>query len=93
MPGPRVPLSRATHVLLPLLGFDAAGRQRARADGFTTATWRRCACKPGRQVDWPGLCRAAGGVPCEAWDQRLDAVVTEHGVSQVWTRGRPHEAH
>ena len=24
-------------------------------------------------------------VPCEAWDQRLDAVVTEHGVSRVWT--------
>ena len=85
--GPRVPLSRATHVLLPLLGFDAAGRRLGQGGGFYDATLAALRARPGR-AKLIGLAYAAqrlAEVPCEAWDQRLDAVVTEHGVSRVWT--------
>lgn len=87
--GPRVPLARATHIFVPLLGFDATGARLGQGGGFYDTTLAPLRARPGRPK-LIGLAYAVQRllqVPCEPWDQRLDVVVTERGVSRVLNHG------
>lgn len=83
--GPRVPLAHATHLLLPLLGFDDAGRRLGQGGGFYDSTLARWAHRPGcpRLIGVAYRAQKLDCVPVEDWDQRLDAILTEHGVQRV----------
>ena len=66
-------------VLLPLLGFDAKGSRLGQGGGYYDRELSRCRFRPYRV----GLAYAAqqlATLPCERWDQRLHAVLTERGL-------------
>ncbi|PWG63007.1 5-formyltetrahydrofolate cyclo-ligase [Spiribacter halobius] len=78
--GPRavaVPLAHLDLVLMPLVGFDAAGRRLGMGGGFYDRTlagrgrFRRPAL-----VGLAHECQRVGELPSESWDVPLDAVIT-----------------
>ena len=71
-------------VLLPLLGFDAAGRRLGNGGGYYDRAL--AGVRPGGRPLLLGYAYAAQElteVPAEPWDVRLDAVVTERGLRRL----------
>lgn len=71
-------------MLLPLVGFDDQGRRLGMGGGYYDATlaylrnrrrWRRPLL-----VGVAYACQALREVPAEAWDVRLDMILTENGL-------------
>ncbi len=72
-------------ILLPLLGFDAQGHRLGNGGGYYDRAL--AAPRAGRRPLLVGYAYAAqevATVPAEAWDVRLDAVVTERGVRRFF---------
>ena len=72
-------------ILLPLLGFDAQGHRLGNGGGY----YDRALAGPraGRRPLLVGYAFAAqemASIPAEAWDVRLDAVITEHGLRRFF---------
>jgi 5-formyltetrahydrofolate cyclo-ligase len=68
-------------LLVPLLAFGRDGARLGYGGGFydrTLRTLRRA--KPVRAIGTAYACQEREGIPMAAWDERLDAVLTEHGV-------------
>ncbi len=69
-------------VLVPLIGFDALGGRLGQGGGFydrSLAALRASGAVTA--IGYAFACQQVpGGVPCEAHDCRLDAIVTETGV-------------
>ena len=78
---------RPTLVLVPVVAFDARGNRLGMGGGHYD---RYFALHP--QVQRIGVaheCQRAGELPVDAWDVRLDAVVTEQGLQWFDNRKRP----
>lgn len=87
--GHHLPRKRALEMdvlFLPLLGFDAYGHRLGMGGGFYDATlahlarprvWRRP-----RLIGLAFAVQACERLPADPWDVRLDAVLTEHGLTR-----------
>lgn len=66
-------------VCLPLLGFDRAGGRLGQGGGYYDATFafRRLGSHKPRLLGLAFACQQEAQLPMEAWDVRLDAVLTE----------------
>ncbi len=74
------PLTAHDALLVPLVAFDAEGNRLGQGGGYYD---RALATRPGRRPLVIGVAHAfqeVARVPNEAWDVRLDAIVTEDGV-------------
>lgn len=77
------PLAQPDILLVPLLAFDAAGWRLGYGGGFydrTLAVIRDAAPVIAIGVGYAG--QAMDSVPHDAYDQRLDGLVTEQGIQQ-----------
>jgi 5-formyltetrahydrofolate cyclo-ligase len=85
--GRAIPIERHDLVLVPLVAFDAAGNRLGQGGGFydraLAATARRQLPDRPVRVGVAHSFQQIGEVPTEAWDVRLDAIVTEDGVIEV----------
>lgn len=80
-------LRRMDIILLPLTGFDARGHRLGTGGGYYDRAL--AAPRPARKpllIGYAYALQQVQAVPVEAWDVRLDAVVTEQGVMQ-WPIG------
>ncbi len=75
------PLRRLDTVLLPLLAFDARGARLGNGGGYydRALAGPRIGKRPWR-VGYAYAAQEVGNCPCEEFDARLDAVVTERGL-------------
>lgn len=83
------PVHRLDVILLPLLGFDATGTRLGNGGGY----YDRALARPrvGRRPSLLGFAYAAqevAHIPGEAFDIRIDAVVTERGLRRLGARRR-----
>ena len=72
------PAVTPTIVLAPLLGFDASGQRLGWGKGYYDRYLAHCAVRP-FVVGVAFACQEVAGIPREAHDHRLDAIVTEAG--------------
>lgn len=82
---PRRGAQRIDLILLPLLGFDAQGHRLGNGGGYYDRAL--AAPRTGRRpllVGYAYAAQEAETVPAEAWDVRLDAVVTECGLRRFF---------
>ncbi|MFY2763281.1 5-formyltetrahydrofolate cyclo-ligase [Arenimonas sp. MALMAid1274] len=72
-------------VLLPLLGFDAAGHRLGMGGGYydRAFAFRRDQPAPPRLVGVGYGCQELPALATEAWDVALDGIVTEHGYRAI----------
>ena len=72
-------------VLLPLLGFDRRGGRLGMGGGYYDRAFhfRRDQAAPPRLVGVGYACQELPALDVEAWDVRLDGVVTEHGYLPI----------
>jgi 5-formyltetrahydrofolate cyclo-ligase len=75
----RVAPNRLDCVILPLLGFDRRGGRLGRGAGFYDRTFGARARPRPLLVGYAFAAQECAQIPCEAWDARLHAVVTELG--------------
>ncbi len=76
-----VPIEDMEAVLVPGLGFDDRGGRLGRGGGFYDRFLSRLPEGAARiGVAWSG--RVVDRVPMEAWDQKVDMLVTERGVER-----------
>ena len=87
-PGARArPATRLDIVLLPLVGFDAKGARLGMGGGYYDRALafrrhRRAGPRP-RLIGIAFACQQVDALPVAAHDVRLDAVITEHGLTRV----------
>ncbi len=82
---PKCGAARIDLILLPLLGFDARGHRLGNGGGYYDRAL--AAPRTGRRPLLVGYAYAAQemtSIPAEAWDVRLDAVVTEKGLRRFF---------
>ena len=81
-PSAAAPVVHPKVVLAPLLGFDATGARLGQGKGYYDRTLAAGAAAASRPlvVGVAFACQQLPGVPTEAHDLHLDAVVTEHGL-------------
>ena len=89
-PVARRPMQRARHldvILVPLLGFDASGGRLGNGGGYydRALAHPRIGGRPQR-IGYAYAAQAVDALPMDAFDVRLDAVVTERG----WQRFPKH---
>jgi len=72
-------------ILLPLVGFDRAGRRLGMGGGFydRTLAFRAARPAPPRLVGVAYGLQETDALPADAWDVPLDAIVTEQGCIDV----------
>ncbi|MFM8988617.1 MAG: 5-formyltetrahydrofolate cyclo-ligase [Alphaproteobacteria bacterium] len=82
VPDPALPDEPPDIMLVPLLAFDARGFRLGHGGGYydRTIAALRASGRPVRAVGVAFACQEVEQVPVEAFDQRLDAVATEHGL-------------
>jgi 5-formyltetrahydrofolate cyclo-ligase len=83
--GARTPVRRLDVVLLPMVGFDRAGRRLGMGAGFYDRALRcrrdaRRAWRRPRLVGVAFACQEMPHLDAAPWDVGLDAIVTEHGL-------------
>ena len=81
----RAPLHRLDLILLPLLAFDNHGRRLGTGGGYYDRLIgrRRAFCRP-LLVGYAYSAQLVPELPEDPWDQKLDAVITERGIT--WFR-------
>lgn len=89
--GPVVRALRLHRIFVPLLGFDAHGHRLGMGGGFYDATlaFRRLrrAWHAPQLVGVAFACQEVNGLPADAWDVRLDAVLTELALHRTGPGG------
>jgi 5-formyltetrahydrofolate cyclo-ligase len=83
-PPPAAPAALPDLVIAPLLAFDSTGRRLGQGGGYYDRTLR--ALRTAGRVFVIGLAYAGqqvSALPSEPHDQRLDAILTESGYSEV----------
>ncbi|KAF0279300.1 5-formyltetrahydrofolate cyclo-ligase [Spiribacter aquaticus] len=71
-------------LVMPLVGFDAAGHRLGMGGGFYDRTLAgRGRCRRPLRVGLAYACQQHPAIPHDRWDQRLDRVVTDRTV-HVW---------
>lgn len=93
--GPLYRAERLDVLFIPLLGVDEAGYRMGQGGGFydTTLAFRQRKRQGGPWLVGVGYeCQRVAQVPREAWDVRLDALLTESGLYRMtrdgWRRWR-----
>jgi 5-formyltetrahydrofolate cyclo-ligase len=82
-PGPEQPIVRPRQALVPLLAYDDDGFRLGYGGGFydlTLSGLRADRTEPFLAVGAALAVQRRPALPREAFDERLDAVVTDHGV-------------
>lgn len=74
---PAVPLADMVGVLVPGLAFDGQGGRLGRGRGYYD---RALAGYQGMKVGIAFSCQILEGIPLEAWDLKMDAIITETSV-------------
>lgn len=80
------PVVRPEVLLVPLLAFDARGGRLGYGGGYYDRTIAGLRADGGPPILACGLAFAdqeVGEVPCEPYDMRLDAVITENGLRML----------
>ena len=70
-------------IMMPLVGFDLAGRRLGMGGGFYDKTLAFKLNQPKRKpllIGWAHACQQVKGLHSQAWDVPLDALVTENGL-------------
>ncbi|MBF0354125.1 MAG: 5-formyltetrahydrofolate cyclo-ligase [Alphaproteobacteria bacterium] len=83
-PTPDQPLLTPSLLLVPLLGFDRKGCRLGQGGGFYDRTL--ASLRKSRQLQAIGIAYAAqevASLPCQAHDQKLDAIATEEGFIEI----------
>jgi 5-formyltetrahydrofolate cyclo-ligase len=82
----RLPVNRLAAVLLPLLGFDAAGQRLGQGGGHYDRALgpQRLRCRP-RRIGYAYAVQQVARVPAAAWDVPLHCIVTDRGIQ--WPTG------
>ncbi len=88
--GPECRAEQLDILFIPLLGIDEAGFRIGQGGGFYDATLAFRRLRPAARPLLVGVaydCQRVACVPREAWDVRLDALVTESGLYRMTAQG------
>lgn len=86
----RIGLRKLDVVILPLLGFDAAGHRLGTGGGYYDRTLASVAdARRPRRIGWAYAMQRCADLPHDPWDLRLHAVCTERGVLSFPTMPEP----
>lgn len=77
---PAIPMSELVGVLVPGLAFDGQGGRLGRGRGYYD---RALAGYNGMKVGIAFSCQILEGIPLEAWDLKMDAIITETSVIRI----------
>lgn len=81
------PVAAFDAIVIPLLGFDSAGRRLGNGGGYYDRALMHAGRRPWR-VGYAFSAQQVEALPEEPWDIRLQAVVTEHGVLSYHSAAR-----